>query len=79
MIGKAWNHPHQGELPNDNRAVNILVSLRDGTFKPDIGRYWGKEEGWSTQFWGDAPVIAWSDIPDFADTEKLIELAATPQ
>jgi hypothetical protein len=67
-----WNFPHTGDLPEDHRAVAVLVALKDGSFKPDIGRYYGKE-GWTLQFWNHAPVIGWISLPEFDDDTKLVE------
>lgn len=68
-----WIFTHLDDLPSDNRAVVVLIALKDGSFKPDIGRYYGAD-GWSLQFWKDVPVIAWNNIPSFSDDTKLVEV-----
>jgi len=69
---RKWTHTHTDGLPCDNRAVVVLVALKDGSFKPDIGRWYGAD-GWSLQFWNGAPVIAWDNIPQFRDDTKVTE------
>lgn len=54
-------------LPPIKREVAILVVLSDGSFKNDIGTYWGpgEMEGWTAQFWSERPrVVAWFPLPD---------------
>jgi hypothetical protein len=68
-----WIMVHDGDMPADNRAVTVLVALKGGKFVPDIGRYYGKE-GWDLQVWGEAPVIAWCNIPDFVDHTKIVDV-----
>ena len=69
-----WIFTHTGtDMPCDSRAVTVLVALKDGTFKPDIGRYYGRD-GWNLQFWKDAPVIAWTNIPSFKDDTEIVEI-----
>ncbi len=69
---RKWTHTHTDGLPCDNRAVVVLVALKDGTFKPDIGRWYGAD-GWSLQAWNGSPVIAWDNIPDFRDDTEVKE------
>lgn len=69
---RKWVNTHTGGTPCDNRAVVVLVALKDGTFKPDIGR-WYSTSGWSVLFWKDSPVIAWDNIPDFRDDTVVVE------
>lgn len=69
-----WIYTHTGnDMPCDNRAVAVLVALKDGTFAADIGRYYGKQ-GWNLQFWEKAPVIGWSNLPDFKDHTAVVEV-----
>ena len=68
---RKWTHTHTDGLPCDNRAVVVLVAMKDGSFKPDIGRWY--VDGWSVQFWGDSPVVAWDNIPDFRDDTEIVE------
>lgn len=67
---RKWCHVATGGLPCDNRAVVVLVALRNGQFFPDIGRWYGAD-GWSLNFWKDAPVIAWDNIPQFFDHTEI--------
>jgi hypothetical protein len=69
---RTWTHTATSGLPCDNRAVVVLVALKNGEFHPDIGRYYGAD-GWSLNFWKDAPVIAWDNIPDFVDRTEIVE------
>lgn len=69
-----WICTHTGtDMPCDNRAVTVLVALKDQKFAVDIGRYYGKD-GWNLQFWENAPVIAWTNIPSFKDHVAPIEV-----
>lgn len=67
-----WYYPHMNDLPCDNRAVAVLVGLKDGTFYADIGRFNGKD-GWQLQSWSGSAVVAWSNIPSFAENTEIVE------
>lgn len=67
-----WFYPHEDNMPCDNRAVTVLVGLKDGTFYPDIGRWYGKD-GWSIQMWSGSTVVAWTNIPDFKDATPIMD------
>jgi hypothetical protein len=67
-----WFYPSLNDLPCDNRAVVVLIGLKDGTFYPDIGRYYGKD-GWSLQTWPGSTVIGWSHLPSFKDHIEVVD------
>lgn len=65
-IKAAWI-PCWQMLPLARNEVAVLVALSDGTFRNDIGTYWGPGEagGWTSQFWNDRPrVAAWFPLPE---------------
>lgn len=71
-----WAYLHEGRYPSDNRAVSVLVIHKDGSFNADIGRWYGKRggaTGWNLNAYGEAPVVAWSNLPDFKDTTEVVE------
>lgn len=71
-LDRTWTHTSTDGLPCDNRAVVVLVALKDGTFRPDIGRWYGAS-GWSIQSWKDCPVVAWDNIPEFMDDTEIVD------
>lgn len=75
MSDPEWYFPHDGDLPSDNRAVAVLISLKDDTFHADIGRYYGPGslKRWSCQYWSDSSVIAWTNLPAFKDETPVVE------
>jgi len=72
MVRTSWI-PIWQSLPPKKVEVAVLVILSDGSFKHDIGLYYGPHgegEGWYCQFWNDKPrVAAWYPLPSPAQKE----------
>lgn len=71
-MSEKWIYTHEDRYPSDNRAVAVLVAHKDGTFSADTGRYYGKQ-GWNLNFFKDAPVVGWVNLPDFKEHVEIVD------
>jgi hypothetical protein len=60
-------------MPPEQTDVLVKLVWSDGSFKHDIGRWYGedKAEGWTCQHWSERPrVAAWCFLPNDTPTGK---------